>query len=659
MKKRPTPETMLKIAKNEERMQMRGKLKIFLGASPGVGKTYTMLEEGLEKRAQGLDVVIGVVESHGRKEIKALTEKFEVMPRVTINYHEKEFLEFDLDSAIKRSPALILIDELAHTNIPGLRHVKRFRDIEEILDHGIDVYTTLNVQHIESLNGTITQIIGVKISEIVPDSILELADTVEIVDLPPEDLLKRLERGEVYFPEQAKIAKENFFKKGNLIALRELALRVTAECVGTQTYLYRQDLGIRQIWPIKEKILVCVGGSENSVKIIRQAKRLATHLRAEWIAVYVDQVRIKKSEKYRDEAIKNLHLAEQLGAKSKILTGFDIVKEVMNFARDENATQIIIGKRVRPRWKDIFYRRLADEIVRSSQEIDVYIMSLTEQGPDKKLQNKDKQPTPWRVYAISVSMVVAVSIVNFFISPYLDSSNLIMMYLLVVTIVALFGEIGPSILCSLLSVLAYDVFFVSPYNSFKVSGIAYLMTMLIMLLVANIISYLTLLTKQQAKAAKFSEQQITSLHTLSHQLARMRGVKRLLEAGISHLSEQLDSKIIGLFPKNEKFVILNETCCEQSIDEKEEGVIKWVYDSGQMAGTETDNLPFLKALYFPLLGFNHAIGVLRIVPNDPKRKFSQDEINILQVSAHQIAISIEVDRLQQQKIKAKLASKKE
>jgi two-component system sensor histidine kinase KdpD len=654
VKDRPTPEKMLKKAKQEESKQTHGKLKIFLGAAPGVGKTHAMLEEGLEKRALGLDVVIGIAESHGRKEIKSLIDKFEVLPKQEVSYQGKNLSEFDLDVAIKRSPGLILVDELAHTNVPGSRHTKRFQDILEILDRGIDVYTTLNVQHIESLNDRVAQIIGTQIKETIPDSLLELADTIEIVDLPPEDLLKRLDEGKIYFPTNAQLAKENFFRKGNLSALRELALRIAAQTVETQTFLYRQDLGIKQIWPTKEKIVVCVSPNKNSIKLIRHAKRLATQVKGEWLAVYVDRARVKNDKNQRNKAIQNLRFAEQLGGKTKILTGFDVVNEVLNYAREENVTLIIIGKRIRPRWKDLFSRRLADEMVRYSKEIDVYIVTDTEEKPIAEPKKPlDKKQTPWFVYGFAMGMLTIATLVNFLIFPHVSASNLIMIYLLVVTVVALFGEIGPSILASLLSVLTYDFFFVPPFASFAVTDIQYLITLGIMLLVATIISYLTLLIKYQANAAKFAEQQISSLHKLSRALARIRGTNKLLQTGMWHLADQFDSKIVSFLPMNDKgqLIAKDESLQDVSVDEKEQAVIKWVYDIAEMAGSGTENLPFFKSLYLPLLGFKHAIGVFRISPNDPNKKFTPEEMDILQASTHQIAIAIEVDRLQEEKIK--------
>jgi two-component system sensor histidine kinase KdpD len=372
---RPTPEQLLQRVQEEERQQRRGKLKIYLGAAPGVGKTYAMLQDALAQHVEGLDVIVGVVETHGRQEIEAMLKKLESLPHKIMDYRGKKFAEFDLDAAFKRNPALILMDEMAHTNIPGSRHTERWQDIKEILNHGIDVYTTLNVQHVESFNDVVAQIIGVQVKETVPDSILELADTIELVDLPPEELLQRLQEGKVYIPEQAALAKEHFFRKGNLIALRELALRVTAECVETQVLLYRQGEGIQRIWPTQERLLVCVGPGTKSAKVIRAAKRMATGLQAEWIAVHVEAPRLRLSQAQHNNAMQNLRAASLLGAETRILHGHDLVKEIINFAHEWNITKIIIGKQIRPRWKDFLFRSLADELIRHSEEIDVYIIT--------------------------------------------------------------------------------------------------------------------------------------------------------------------------------------------------------------------------------------------------------------------------------------------
>ncbi len=375
MEERPNPDRLLKRVKEEEYQQKGGKFKIYLGAAPGVGKTYMMLHDALAQRERGVDVVVGIAESHGREEIESLLKNFEVLPRQIIEYKGQKLSEFDLDAALKRNPQLILVDEMAHTNAPTSRHKKRWQDIKELIDREINVYTTLNVQHIESLSDDVSQIIHAPVTETIPDSMLERADIIELVDLPPEDLLKRLQEGKVYFPQRAELAQKHFFRKGNLTALRELALRTTAQRVGTQVLLYRQGEGIHYIWPTKEKILVCVGPGPESINLIRAACRAANNAKADWMAVYVDTARIPYTEEERNHAIQHLRLAEQLGARTRILTGYDIVNEILNFSHEENVTLIMIWKHIRPRWRNLFRRNLSDEIVRHSGEIDVYIMT--------------------------------------------------------------------------------------------------------------------------------------------------------------------------------------------------------------------------------------------------------------------------------------------
>lgn len=642
--KRPNPEKLLKRADSEARQFERGKLKIYLGAAPGVGKTYEMLEDALQERQKGLDVVIGIVESHGRKEIENLREHFEILPRQIINYHGKDLQEFNLDGALRRNPGLILIDEMAHTNVPGLRHDKRWQDIKELLDRGVDVYTTLNVQHIESLNDDVAQIIHAPIRETVPDSMLEIADTVELVDLPPKELLKRLEEGKVYFKEQASIAKENFFRKGNLAALRELALRVTAERVGTEVLLYRQGEGIQHIWPTSDKILVCVGPGLQSVKLIRAAKRMATSLQAEWIAVYVETPKLKASDEKRNSAIMNLRLAEQLGADTRILPGFDIVREIMSFAREQNITQIMLWKNIHPRLRDLFFRNLADEMVRKSGEIDVYIMTghTNEKTP---LRTASKTPTHWGVYIYTIAIVVLATIVNFFLFPYLSASNLVMVYLLAVTVIALFGQIGASILGSVLSVLLYDFFFIPPFYSFAVSDFEYSFTLFVMLLITLIISHLTILTRRLAESSRFVEHQTAALHTLSRRLASTRGIDNLLDTSIKYLADFFVSDVLALLPDNSHLKVCASTKSEQVLDTKEQSVAQWVFEMGQMAGLGTDTLPSSVALYVPLLTSKGTIGVLRIKPLESKRLFTPEQMHLLQECAVQIALALEVDSL--------------
>lgn len=655
---RPKPQKLLQRAHDEEIREKRGKLKIYLGAAPGVGKTFSMLEDALEKRAQGLDVVVGIVETHGRKEIASLIKNLEALPLLSLNYHGRKVTEFNLDAAIKRNPGLILIDEMAHTNIPDLRHTKRWQDIKEILDCGIDVYTTLNVQHVESLNDVVSQIIHTRIKETVPDSMLEMADTVELVDLPPEDLLKRLQEGKVYFPEQAELAADNFFRKGNLTALRELALRVTAERVSAQVLLYRQGQGIKHIWPTREKILVCVGSRSESSKLIRAARRMATKLQVEWIAVHVDTPGIQLTEEQTQIALQNLRLAEKLGAEARIITGFDVVEEIMNFAREQNVTIIMIWKHIRSRWREFIFRSLADELTRQSGEVDIYIVT-SEEAEDEKAENHPHEQsvprkTPWEIYFISLAIVIFSTLFNAILLPFIGRSSLIMVYLIGVTFVTLFGRMGPSIMASVLSVMAYGFFFISPYYSLIPRNLQDAFMLIMMLLATQVISYVTVRARQQVETARFVQHDTVILHTLSRQLASTRGVDKLLGIAVNYIGEVFNCEVLALIPEEDHLVIRVGYGMEPILAAKEQGVAQWVYDMGQMAGLGTDTLPFSNALYVPLLASQETLGVLRLRPSETRRSFSREQMHLLESCANQIALALDVDRLQEQAKKSEL-----
>ncbi len=644
---RPKPEALLQRLKEEERQEKGGKLKIYLGAAPGVGKTYTMLQDAITQRIQGKDIVVGIAESHGREEIENFLKNLEKVPRQKIEYHGQQLSEFDLDAALRRKPKIILVDEMAHTNAPGALHNKRWQDIKELLDRGIDVYTTLNVQHIESLNNDVAAIINAPIKETVPDAMLALADTIELVDLPPEDLLKRLQEGKVYCFEQAELAKKHFFRKGNLIALRELALRTTATFVGTQTLLYRQGENIQQIWRTKEKILVCVGTGAESLNVIRAACRTANSLKVQWMAAFVDTPKLQASEIMRNRAIQNLRVAEQLGAEIHVLNGFDIVKEILNFAHEQNITQIMIWKHIRPRWKNFLRRNLTDELVRNSGEIDVYIMTGVADKSKPPKPVKAKKKAPWRTYMISIIIVALATLVNILLAPYLVAANLIMVYLLGVIAVALYGRTGPANLASLLSVLAYDFFFIPPFYSFVVADVQYFFTLLVMLGVTQVISYLTILTRRQAEAARFTEHQTSALYKLSRRLANTRGIENLLKTGTHYLQEIFDSVVVALIPKNNQLEMRPRNKKNPVLDEKEMSVAKWSYELGQMAGLGTDTLPFSNAIYIPLLATQGPVGVIRVQPRT-KQLFTPEQMRLLEACSNQIALALEVDRLQEQ-----------
>lgn len=656
MDRRRNPETLLKQAQEEERQKRRGKLKIYLGAAPGVGKTHNMLIDANAKRAQGLDVVIGVVETHRRAEIENLVKNCDTLPLQTVTYHGKNLKEFDLDAALKRNPALILIDEMAHTNAPGLRHAKRWQDIKEILDRGIDVYTTLNVQHVESLSDLAGQIIHSRITETVPDSMIEMADTIELVDLPPEDLLRRLQEGKVYFPAQAELAAEHFFLKGNLIALRELALRMTAERVSAQVLLYRQGKGIRHVWPTRDKLLVCVGSKSSDSKLIRAARRLATRLQAEWIAVYVDTARFQLSEKESNQAVYNLRLAEQLGAQTHMLTGYDAVKTIIDFAHEQNITQILVGKTIRPRWRELICRNFADELVRQSGEIDVYTVTKETAGlKTKEPANTTTTEWAWREYALALGVVTLATLINILLSPYFHLGNLFMMYMLGAIIIAMRGKIGPAIFSSIISVLAF-AYVLNPPSYAVMSDLEYFLTLAVLLLLAVVISNLTVTLRRQTLMARQGEQRMAVLHTLSRELASTRGIDKLLSTAVRYLGEQFNSEVIALIPVNEKLTERIGFKTMSTLGEKEMAVAKWVFDLGQTAGKGTDTLPFSDAIYVPLLAMKGTIGVMRVHPLNPGALFTPEQMILLEACVNQIAVALEVDRLQEETKRTELKS---
>ena len=642
-KKRLSPEAFLKLAQEEESHQLHGKLKIYLGAAPGVGKTYAMVEAARTKHTQGVDVVIGIIESHGRHELELLLHDLEIIPRQTIEYRGQHLTEFDLDATLARNPSIVLIDEMAHTNAPGLRHAKRWQDIKELLDRGINVYTTLNVQHIESLNDAVSQILHTHVQETVPDSMLELADTIELIDLPPEDLLKRLQEGKVYIPEQASLAVEHFFRKDNLSALRELALRITAERVEAQVLSYRQDLGIKHVWPTKVKLLVCVSARYQSTKLIRATRRMATRLKAEWHAVYVDTPEIRISEEKRNSAIQNLHLAERLGAATAVLTGLNVSKEIMDYAREHNITNIVLGKQIQPFWKNLFFGGLANKIIRQSGEIDVYLITGEFDDTAEKPISQDGR-IPWLAYGIAVATVGIITFINYLFRDYLQNGSVAMLYLIGVAIVASFGEFSAAFLASILSVATFLFCFVPPYFTFVFSDMSSNLNLALLFLLTQIITYLAVISRRQTQAIHLAERHTTALYKLSRQLASTRGVDNLLAAAIRYLAELFDSNIIALLSENKTLVVHAKSDPMMNLNEKEKSIARWVCDLNQSAGLGTDTLPLSEATYVPLFTSQKPLGVLRISPNHPERLFTPEQMLLLESCASQIALAIEVDR---------------
>ena len=482
---RPDPDDLLPRIRENESRRTRGKLKVFFGATAGVGKTYAMLQAAHEQQQDGLDVVIGWVETHGRAETEALTHGLPAVPPREVAYKGTTLRDVDLDAALARHPQILLMDELAHTNAPGARHPKRWQDVMELVKAGISVYTTVNVQHLECLNDAVAQITGVRVSETVPDSVLEQADDLELIDLPPDDLLQRFRDGKVYLPEQAQQARRNFFRKGNLIALREMALRRTADRVDQQMEAYRLDHAVVETWPAAETIMVCVNLKSRGPRLIRAARKMATGLHAKWFAVYVQTSKhLRLSDVERSRGIESLRLAERMGAETVTLTGDDVSRHLLDYAQSRNVTKVIVGKPLRSRWKEWIFGSVVDDLVRGSGDMDIYVMT-GEAGQGRPMMAALLQRTSGRrQYWLAATVVVACTAISWIMSSSFGPANLIMVYFFGVTVVATQWGRGPSVLASMMSVAAFDFFFIPPYLSFSVSDVQYLLTFGVMLVVA-------------------------------------------------------------------------------------------------------------------------------------------------------------------------------
>jgi two-component system sensor histidine kinase KdpD len=643
-KRRPDPDLLIDHMRSKAERGREGKLKIFFGAAPGVGKTYAMLASTQQKRAEGLDVVIGLVETHGRKETEDLLAGLEVVPRHSIEYRGTTLGEFNIDAALGRKPALILVDELAHTNAPGSRHKHRWQDIYELLGAGISVYTTVNVQHIESLNDVVSQITGINVRETIPDFLLDRADEIELIDLPPEELLQRLKEGKVYVAEIAERARMNFFRRGNLLALRELALRRTAERVDAQMQDYRRIKGVKEVWPAAERIMVCIGANPRSIRLIRAAKRMAAGLRADWIAVYIEApTAVRPSESDLRHLADHMRLAESLGGETVTLSGHKASEEILNYARSRNVTKIIIGKPTHPRWKDKIFGSLLDEVVRGSGDIDVYVITGDSGQIEPRLVAKPvSEKTSMRDWLLSLGIVAACTGIAELMFPYVSLVDLAMVYLLGIMIVASRSGKGPSLLATLLSVGFFDFFFVPPYYTFAVSNVKYLVTFVVMFIVAFVIGKLTLRIREQANAARLRERRTAALYNLSRELVHERGIEHLIAIAIKYIGEVFSSKVVVLLP-DEKGNLIVPVSGEETfaLDQRELSVAQWTYDHGRQAGLGTDTLPGAKALYLSLVTSSRTVGVMGILPDPSVEMFDQEQIHILESFANQTAIAIE------------------
>jgi two-component system sensor histidine kinase KdpD len=642
---RPDPEALLARVREEEARARRGKLKVFFGAAAGVGKTYAMLEAARELRVDGVDVVVGYIETHRRVETEALLKGLEILPRRAVDHRGATLEEFDLDGALRRRPTVILVDELAHTNAPGSRHAKRWQDVVELLDAGIDVYTTVNVQHVESLNDVVAKITGVVMRETVPDSVFEQADEVELIDLPPDDLLQRFREGKVYVPGLAQEALEHFFRKGNLIALRELSLRRTAERVDAQMRVYRREHAIAPVWPTAERILVCVGPGPWSARLVRAAKRMADQLGAEWIAAYVETpAQLRLPPEAKDSVIQTLRLAESLGAQTITLSGPTMSEALLAYAHDRNVNKIVVGKPTRTRWQRLLLGSIVDTLVAGSGDIDVYVIGGREAGDQPAPVPRRAPATNWAAYATAIGVVATATGAAWLMFPFSDLSNLVMVYLLGITAVAMRTGRGPALLAAVLSVAAFDFFFVPPYLTFAVSDFHYVLTFGVMLIVGLVISSLTVRTRSQAAAAQHREQQTAALYAMSRELAGTRGVDPMLNVAVRHIREVFGHPVAVLLP-DAGGGLAPWPGGQFEVDANDLGVGRWVFEHRQPAGLGTATLPGASALYLPLVASTGAMGVLGVRPADRHAFDEPERLHRLETFASQTALALERSRL--------------
>jgi two-component system sensor histidine kinase KdpD len=639
---RPDPDTLLALIQDEERQKHRGKLKIFLGYIAGVGKTYEMLQAARLRKHESVDVRIGYVETHGRAETEALAEGLAVIPRKVIEYRNVTLQEMDLDAVLAASPQLVLVDELAHTNAPGSRHPKRYQDVEELLDSGIDVYTTLNVQHIESLNDVVAQITGVIVSEKVPDRVIDEAAEIELVDLAPPELLQRLREGKVYVPDMAARAIEQFFNEGNLYALRELALRRAAERVDDQMLAYMQTRAIPGPWAAGESLLVCIGPGPLSERLVRTARRQADRMNAPWSALYVETPSHHRlSKEAKDQVSRTLQLAEKLGATTTTVFGLNVANTAIDYARRHNATRIIIGKTLRPRWQEFVFGSVVDQLIHNSGTIDVYVISSAEKMPGKPVAMEPLFPvTLPQDYVASFVLMVAITIIGWLIHSFISPTNLAMLYLLGVVVIAWRRGLRPAIFTAVISVLAFDFFFIPPYLNFRVSDTEYLITFAGMIIVGSLVSLLVARAREYADAAQIREKETGTLYALSQDLAVAVDTGSIFAAVSKHIREIFAWDSTFLVPEDDRLVVFPGVP-GLVLDADDIAVATWAFRHKAVAGYDTDTLHGSRLRFIPLQSSREVLGILGVRPAEPDGVITQEQDRILSAFATQTALALE------------------
>jgi two-component system sensor histidine kinase KdpD len=661
---RPDPEELLKRVNAEVARQGRGRLRIFFGASAGVGKTYAMLEAAHDVLAGGTDVVVGYVEPHGRVDTERLLEGLPRLAPLPLSYRGIVRLEFDLDAALAREPEILLVDELAHSNPAGAqpppRHPKRWQDVAELLAAGITVWTTVNVQHLESLNDLVLQTTGVRQRETLPDHVFDEADDIELIDLPPDDLIARLHAGKVYVGEHADTAVERFFRKSNLLALREIALRRVADRVEAASRALAVDRA--QSRQVRDRLLVAVGPDAQAQELVRAGKRLADALDAQWSVVYVETPRLLKlSEGARNRRIEVLRLAESLGGESVTLDGPSAAETLAQYAQLRRATRVIVGTPKRRGWRAWLRPSTASALVRRARGFDVVMIAATA-GPAAAdaADARTTAPTHWDRYVKAVAITVLCTLLAFAIYRHFELSNLVMIYLLGVTVAGLRLGRGPSALTAVLNVAAFDFFFVPPRYSFAVSDVQYLVTFGAMLTIALVIASLTANVRQQTRVAGARERRTALLYAMSRELAATRGMAAMARVAVRHVAEVFECQAVVLLPETGgKLVYPADSPLESSFRRADLAVAQWVADHGRRAGLGTDTLPAAPGLYVALGDEVRTVGVLAVLPSNARRVLLPEQSHLLSTFAGQIALALERARLAEVAEQSTLAAERE
>ena len=667
---RPDPDQLLAHLKAEEARASRGRLRIFFGSSAGVGKTYSMLEAARAAKASGTGVVIGYLEPHGRAETERLAEGLEYLPLLPVAYRGIVRQEFNLDAALARRPAILLVDELAHSNLtggdPAPRHPKRWQDIEELLQAGINVWTTVNVQHLESLNDLVYQTTGVRQRETLPDKVFDEADDIELIDLPPDDLIARLHAGKVYIAEEVATAVERFFRKQNLMALREIALRRVAD---------RVEAAARALAPERERariagdrILVAVGPDAQAEQLVRAGKRMADALDAQWTVVYVETLRLLRlSEADRNRRIAVLRLAESLGAETVTLDGPSAATALLEYAQMRGATRVILGAPKRRGWRAWLRPSTATQLLHQARGFDVVIITPADAGVRQRTDFAStaqaagyQNATRWDRYGWAAGVSVACTLLTLVMYPHFELSNLAMVYLLGVTVAGLRLGRGPSALTAVLNVAFFDFFCVPPRFTFAVSDAQYLVTFAAMLIIALVIATLTANVRQQTRVAGARERRTATLYAMSRELAVTRGIENMARVAVRHVAEVFQCKAVVLLPDaSGKLQYPRGEAPENAFRRADLAIAQWVADHGRRAGLGSDTLPASPALYVALGDERRTAGVLAVLPTNPRRVLLPEQSHLLDTFASQIGLALERARLAEVAEASSLAAERE